>query len=393
MSTPIAILTADCHLDLNAWADRPGICGDSAYALSQVITRACSSGIPIIAAGDLLDKKKNLAQTISELSVNLDNLSLCGSDFLFIQGQHELQETPWIGAVASHAIHLSDRDSPWQLGCGDKTLVLFGLDWTPRELLSEKIAELNSLAEPFYASDKHVVMFVMHQVTRELMGSIVTPELLASSLLANILLVGDYHVHTTVKTVNVRGEDLRIISPGSTNIRAINEPANKAFYILNDDLSLTSIPLLCRTVVKKLLSTSAQLDEFVTTIANELKMRTESAAATGIPQSVCVPIIDVAYAEELPNAYSRIRSAVGNSGHLFMTVFLNGDEPVALDHDLHQYSQVFDDNGLVGCLSLVVPRDEDMALFDFCSRLLLTDDVDATLDNLREEFLNETARA
>ena len=95
---PIALLTADLHLQSRAWADRRRVQGDAYWAFRQIVALARRYDVPIIAAGDVLDAKRHDTSTPSDLQ---ELFSALGSDvyFYYVQGDHDRLDKPWLSVL------------------------------------------------------------------------------------------------------------------------------------------------------------------------------------------------------------------------------------------------------------------------------------------------------
>jgi DNA repair exonuclease SbcCD nuclease subunit len=60
----VGAFCADVHSRRCAWASRPNLCGDSAYAIEQVVDAAVEHRVPLVVAGDLLDEPKPEAEAV-----------------------------------------------------------------------------------------------------------------------------------------------------------------------------------------------------------------------------------------------------------------------------------------------------------------------------------------
>jgi hypothetical protein len=92
----IAIACADLHLDEFAWSDRRAIHGDSMWSFKWIMDLSQEHDLPVIMAGDVLDKPINNATVANFIRLNITKSSLVA----FIQGQHCRQQmTPWLSAL------------------------------------------------------------------------------------------------------------------------------------------------------------------------------------------------------------------------------------------------------------------------------------------------------
>lgn len=354
MAKPIAVVTSDCHLDDYAWANRKDLCGDGYYAFTQIVDYAVQHKLPIIAAGDLLDKKENNSSPVFHMGVEIDRMRTPGLDFYYIQGQHELQETPWL-AIRDWATWLTEAEFGLKLGKHN----LGGFDWCRREKLLEQLS---------YAP-KELDILVMHQVCGDFMGSVVVPELMLAEVPhVKLLIIGDYHKHLQLATHNKQGDPMLVLSPGSTHMRSIDEPAEKFFFVLNDNLTAESVPIRSRVCRKpRALLLPEQLDDFIQAIPR--RMAKDAALSVGLPESLQKAIWRITYDSSIPKAYERICDALQFRVHRFL-------KEVSPDFDEEESEQteikLAGEMDLVTCLSEVVP-DTESKLFQVTKRLLEVD--------------------
>jgi DNA repair exonuclease SbcCD nuclease subunit len=367
MSEPAFVATSDMHVDEHAWADRPEIRGDSQAAFAQVCGFAIKHRKPVIAAGDLLDRKRNDALPIGFIRRQMDELQEKNIPFYYIQGQHELQADPWLSEVHRWPTWLH-RTSATIGG-----LRVYGIDWTSREALPEMLKEV--------PSDTDVL--VLHQVCHEFMGGITVAEMnLTQVPYAQLVVVGDFHEHKILRLNGFHGQGMRVLSPGSTNMRKIDEPPLKRFFVVHEDLSVKSVRIVTRPFAKQEILSEDMLAEFVTRIRGELKDLTEeSKLRNGLDK----PLLRVSYRSDLENAYSRIAAAVGDWAHLFTKVIQPPRETDGDNSGEETYEEVAD-LGLVGCLPLLVDEAEEPDVYNLCHLLLSTDSPAAALASARAEY-------
>lgn len=374
MSEPAFIAFSDTHVDEHAWADRPEIGGDSQEAFRQVVRYAIKNKLPIVAAGDLLDRKRNDALPIGFMRRMMDELEEHHIPFYYIQGQHELQPDPWLSEIHRWPTWLHGNSIRLASGIN-----AYGIDWQPREKVPEALAAVPAGTD----------VLIMHQVCHEFMGGITVAEMDFGQVPhASVLVVGDYHEHRTHDARGAQGQPLKVLSPGSTNMRKIDEPPAKKFFVVNHDLSFKSVRLRTRPYLDWEILNDASLDHFIEHIRSELKDQTAQAK---LPDELGKPLIRVRYREDITNAYARIADAVGDWGHLFTKVLQASRDDEERIEGEETYEEV-EELGLIGCLPLMVAEADEPEVFQLVHSLLATDDPQAALAAARAEYFADGQR-
>ncbi len=384
----IAIAASDFHIDEYAWSDRPTIRGDSMWAFEWVVKLAIENQLPIIAAGDILDKQLNNANVTGFVKSQLDMLSEAGrSTVYFIQGQHDLQPLPWLVNLnwitrwldgLGHTINLRKHLS------GPCEARVHGIDWTPADKIQAKLDAIPPGTE----------IVVMHQVTKQLMeelGPIKTFELDATKIPhATLLILGDFHRTRTKKVVGASGQNLTIISPGSTNMRSIDEPAEKNVVLIKSDLSTEFMRIPTRPKFEFNITDESELESFTGSIDRKAELLRQQP--TELPEHIRKPLVWVKFNAEIPGAYNRIREAVGECGHLFTKCLeSDADEKEWKEQEdiiERHISKQIDELGPLACLPLLVDREEDPLAFSIIQRMLTEGDPVAVLEEERKRFIN-----
>lgn len=373
---PLAVVTSDCHLALRTWQSRPTLAGDSVYAFQQIVDLAIERGLPVIAAGDVIDKQRNGSLVIDNLGRMLRQLGRHRLRLYFIQGQHDLQPVPWLSAIGGrdHAIWVHDQC--FKLG----GIVFQGFDWSPADKLAKYLAE---------EIQPDTDVLVLHQVVHEWMGGVTATEMSFTQIPERVemVIIGDYHEKTGVETfTNAAGGDVKVLSPGSTCLQSISEPPAKFCYVLYDDLSVEAVQLKTRPLLApRPLSLEEHVDRFVEEAPHQIREAEAEAKALGIPPQIARPIVYVKCVEGLPEAYRRIERAVSPHGFLFYKELRARaeDEQAAL---LREHREDLMAKGLLGALDEVVPE-TDSEVYRIAHRLLQAKDPRAELQSLREERL------
>lgn len=383
---PVAIVTADTHLQERAWHSRPELKDDAFEAFRFIVKTAIELELPIIAAGDLIDRQRNDAIVAGFVRRQMDRMKNANLRLMYIQGQHERQFTPWFSEVHSHPRYLPADQRPALDGAGG--MRVYGIDWTPRDQLP---AELDRLRDTIKESGS-VDVLVMHQVMHEFLGGITQAELDWSMVPdVKMLIIGDYHEkHERFVRTNAAGNDMIVLNPGSTAMQSITEPPVKKFFVLYDDFTTQSIVIPGRPFLKSPdLHTEGDLDAFVEKVGGQLgeAWRTargyDSFGEFELPLDIRKPIIYVRYRYDLPNAHKRIQKAVGTDGFIF------GKElrPKAEDDDAdHVARQKVIEGGLLGALPEVAANKKSDR-FKISERMLAARNPREALLELRGEWL------
>lgn len=341
----VAILTSDWHLDRHAWAKHPTLAGDSIWGLEQILDRASHDNLEIFAAGDLFDRTSPDSYTVARAIELIDN---AGQVINFTQGQHEkVRERPWM-SLSQHCRHM--HRLAYVLRRPGFELHTYGIDYTRPDTLIE---ELESVP-------RHTTLLMLHQVWREFMHPI--PSEASFDVIppgVKLLLTGDFH-HSLVRPhIGPNGNRFKVVSPGSTNMRAIDEPEQKFYYILYDDMSVGREELSARTVYRKRIETEQDMADFMNKDLEKWLTPSKS-----VPAEISKPILDIRYHPDLENIYERIVRVAGKDSHLFLRpIKLNRPDTVPIDEN-YKPIQVT----LEGCLAgFVEPNTE---LYNTVLRLL-----------------------
>ena len=298
MATPAFVFSADWHLCRSAWKSPRGITGDADFALAQVVDLCLDLGVPLLAGGDLFDSQEPDSEDVRVCHAQMARMRQAGLPVYFVQGQHERRPTPWMRAAADPwPIHL-DRDSV-QVG----PFTVAGLDWQPAGQLKPYLEAMAGEAFDF---------LLCHQVWGDLMNR--GPDQ-AEGMFADVppptrILTGDFHKHVALP---------RALSPGSLHMLSIDEPDQKAVFVVNDAGSTTSRGLIGRVVYRKSVGDEGDLERL---LAHDLTFCVEQgegyAACFELPTSLYIPLLHVAYPADLPGAAARLQAACAGKFHLFL---------------------------------------------------------------------------
>lgn len=321
-SGPQLLAFADLHLQWGAWRRRRTLYGDSFFAWRQVVDLAVSGarldGRPVkavLAAGDLIDTDTPDDFIVRLILDGLARLEAAGVRFLFVRGQHETVR----GRRVEHITRVADSLgldhvptsffglSRWAedvdlrvvpVALDGAVVTVAGLDYRPP-------AEFREACRVLPPAD----VLLTHQVWEEFVP---TGEASFAALPHpyRVVVTGDFHSHLDRE---VR-PGVRVLSPGSACLQAVDEDPDKRVFVLHSDLSAESVPLLCRPVGSAVVKTAADVAVVVRTLD-------EVPAHPGIPAHVRVPVVRCRIpAGAEAGVAAALEAAVGDRAHLFVDV-------------------------------------------------------------------------
>ena len=152
MARQAAVIISDAHLQTRTWRHRP-IFGDACHSFTQAIDYAIELQIPVIGAGDLIDRRVNEPEPIVFLMDELSRLTTAGGKFYFTQGQHELDDTPWFNIGGADVIHVNKTS--FRIHDSEDGIPCYGLDYQPKDKLQEELDKIDRKSTRLNSS--HVV--------------------------------------------------------------------------------------------------------------------------------------------------------------------------------------------------------------------------------------------
>ena len=327
MTRPLAIMTGDWHLVSHAWKSRPTLSGDAECALRQVAQFSRSSGLPIIAAGDLFDSKHPGMPNLYPAHQLLRE-----TKGYYIQGNHERQSLPWMLLVAPNWRHLENQSVTlttdgiphaaeiiWRddivilppLFATDKTWNVYGLDFTgSTPQLRERLDALEMKDR-----DGEANLLVLHQSTPQMMPMDLNE--LQDNMVpdaVDLIVVGHCHQASTFAVTTQSGRSIPGISPGGFHLLSILESPKKRMAVLFSDGSVRTVPLVTRRVLAANLcgKTDSDVREEVATLRRKIKKGKKR------PPEIDKPIVYARMNESTSQEAERIvKSELGESAHLF----------------------------------------------------------------------------
>jgi hypothetical protein len=375
MPKPVALFFADAHIDVHNWASHPQLEGDSMVAFQHIVFAAKEKNVPVFCAGDFFDTRKPPTECIRHVRRMMDHLESVGLSFYFLQGQHDMAEPPWLNAVHDWPTWLHKDVAV--LSNGER---VYGLDWLPAARLEGALNDIPSVTD----------IFMGHQVWSDFMGDIANPEGdFGMVRYATRIFTGDYHrkMHWLPEDSGLRGKDgqqLEVISPGATNLRAINETRYKYYCLYMDDGSWRFRKIPQRPVEELQVEDIADVERFVASWPDSVVRIANKAVKDGVATRCRTPILYVKYRETVPDTPSRIDKAVGTQAFTFYKCLEASSEEV---EEQQASVQEILDLGISGCLGLVMEREDSR--YKPLASLLNSTDQKATLLGLRSDYIND----
>jgi DNA repair exonuclease SbcCD nuclease subunit len=304
-----ALVTSDLHLSERIWTREHQITQDSFHSWEQIVDLAVEHAVDtVILAGDILDKQLNLSRVISQLATGLSRLQEHEIRVWFIQGQHDMQECPWLHTVpGTNTTWLKPTAVLKDIGA--HTVV--GADYMPRDKFQE-----------FLQSDavKKASVLICHQVWQEFMGNVGNPQASFNDVPDNVkyVITGDYHETLQHKHERPGGVPLWVFSPGSTHIRSVMEPEDKSVFLLDfsaPKLKASILPLVTRRV----LDLSTKKDKVALNILAKVKTWLAEAEeyAEQLPGQLKLPVVRLKYYPSEEDLAMKLRRELEGRAHYF----------------------------------------------------------------------------
>lgn len=358
------LIASDLHLSQRIWQHRP-IFGDSYSSWRQLVTLAIDYEVTaVILAGDLLDRQSNVSEPVCEFAAGLNRLISAGIAVYYVQGQHEMQETPWASLVRG-VLHINDKL------VDIAGLKVYGMDFRSATQLQESLRRIPAEAN----------VLVAHQVWADFMGDIVHSQGSFADIPGNIevLITGDYH-----KTVlHQLPSGLHVLSPGSTHMRAINEPAKKCGCLLTiqDDGHLHWELLELRTRPVFVWDLRAGVDEPAMLFARCREELIAALSDASREEPIRKPLVRVLYTDAQENLVRQLKDMFSQMGHLFFAVStLEGQQCQADMSQRWESAQISMQDFLGGYVQQAIVPGNRGLVEDLASRLLSSSDPKSSLD-------------
>jgi DNA repair exonuclease SbcCD nuclease subunit len=376
---PAVIVCSDTHLSgESAWSRRPQINGDDLASFRYIVNYAITKGAyQLIIAGDVFDKRRPGSKAVAAIAGEFDKLFQEDVKVYFNQGQHDLSDPPW-PTIHHHPEHIHE----WQfeLGYDDCFKIAYGLDWQGRADFQESLKQIPD----------DVQVLITHQVYENFMGSMISCEGSFSDIPGHIelLITGDYHKTVDKVYHNRDGNEMRVLSPGSTHMRAIDEPPDKYFFAINSDGSITRHTIPTRKFIEyREAMNDEELQKIIVALEPDIESMIMDAEEAQFEASMLKPLVRVRYSVDIENAHSRLKKTVDDKAHLFEKELLpEEDEEVQVARAERRETRA---EGLLGCLPLAVDDEEEPELYSDLERLIQSQDVKVELQKMKAEALGD----
>lgn len=304
---PFAIAAADLQISYSTYRGYTAMWGDSYFALEQCVDHAIQHRCQLLLGGDVLDAAYPDSYSMRQVLAALRRLEREGLRTLFIQGNHEVvRRQPWL-SIEQIAEHIHARPILFP------DCLLYGIDYQPPGQIAAEMAKIPNSDGP--------VVLLLHQAWEELMGSRGDAKLadLVPDSVA-IVISGDFHGHRAIKLTNRNGHPFVLLSPGSTNLRSVSEDPRKFCYLIYEDLTFRSLPILGRHVGYSTING----DQDVQPVIDASLAEFAAADNPRLPEHIRTPmwVVDVRNGVDV----SKIRQAAGGRAHLFVRPFSAGEK-------------------------------------------------------------------
>jgi hypothetical protein len=224
----VAFASADWHVlerrDRGPWSGYPDVRGDDLYVLQQIANLCVEHDVPLFAAGDITDGPDPDPDTITALYTVLRPIR----SVFYVLGNHE-RGRDWLAPLGPTAVRIDH--APVTIKSREAVFSVSGLSYVAPTEFPLRIQKV-----------PNTDIGLFHQTWSELCGGGKTS---LTALPDNRLSIcGDVHVRK-VLTVSRR----LVVSPGPVSPQSSTEFMSPAVFAINDDLTVTEVPLVGRTFV------------------------------------------------------------------------------------------------------------------------------------------------
>ena len=237
---PILVFCADLQARESAYRSVKELKGDDIYALSQVVEYCYQQQVPLIMGGDQVD-----SPTISDehtVEIRKQLLKIPAKNNWYVDGNHEkgFKRLSLEGGNAAAAHNLEGT----RINIGPYSVT--GYNWRTRRQWEALLEE-----QELVSSD----ILVLHGFASQVVPSLGLPpdeaplcdmDLEWFDGKYKLVLMGD--IHKEWEWTGPKGT--RFMYSGSMWMHRLGEPEEKSFIAVNDDLTVTRVPLVCRPFIR-----------------------------------------------------------------------------------------------------------------------------------------------
>jgi hypothetical protein len=231
---PSFIALGDIHLDHWIWRKYRQIRGDSFVAFTGLVDLALEHHVPLVLVGDIFDSVDPESDLIQFFRSEIDRCEEAGIEVFAIQGNHDRRSVPWYLAVHDWPVHIGDgrRVDINGLRC-------VGFDYQQRDRIEAALLELGKDPAP-------VDVLFLHQAVRQLLpwDGAWNCDLAWVPAQVRCVVMADIHKPWS--------NEFRAWTwahyTGASHPRSVAELDPKSVLLVNDDASVTRLPLRSRPI-------------------------------------------------------------------------------------------------------------------------------------------------
>lgn len=258
--------------------------GDSAFAMQQIVDYAIEWNVDaVVSGGDLFHAAINKSSVPVRITRQIRELTLKGIPFLFINGNHDATDPPWV-STCEEAVHLHDDV------CEIEGVRIGGIDSCGRDAFYEYLRA---------AEDRKPDVLVVHQLWENWTnfgGPTMCGDVRELANCCDLLLTGDMHKFAKL-SVQKHGKQFMAVSAGAATRQKIDEPEDNWFLHIHVDQGSAQIrqrQLVSRPYVLFDVNGADELDWCVNEL-KELAAQSARLVDDGVPAEVAVPLVKVKY--------------------------------------------------------------------------------------------------
>jgi DNA repair exonuclease SbcCD nuclease subunit len=294
-------------LEQRPYVDYPDFRGDSYEAFRQIVDFAVSLRVPLILAGDVLEKSLPDSITLAAAAEGVVKCNSSGVPVYFIEGQHDYSPVvPWLSLFpGARPLYPS---GPIRIG----NYTVAGLSYTTAAALPDGMKQIHPQTD----------VLVLHQPWLEFMGQHLPSDGSLVELVpphVKLVITGDFHVHKRL-VIDRPGGPLVVLSPGSSTIQSIKEDPKKYFFIVYDDLSFESVPLTGRPVFNETVMLPSEVDESIGRLIAMTEAWGTSPDSQRLPKQLHQPVWIVRLHASV-KAGTKFMDKAKGVAHLFLRTF------------------------------------------------------------------------